>query len=79
MTSLIMSKCAECENSVSAWDDDTRPLCEYCGCDTELQYSVKIHTAHLGGHAVATCSECDFTCVYWDCACDLVHECEADK
>lgn len=55
-------------------------LCETCleECSTPKPDSVTISRAHFTGAAVATCSACSFTCAYWECACELVHECEGN-
>ena len=44
-------------------------------CTEPLPANVEIYRAHFGGHAVAKCNDFDFTSVYWECACDLDHEC----
>jgi hypothetical protein len=28
------------------------------------------------GFAVASCSKCSYRCAYWECACELEHDCE---
>jgi len=42
-----------------------------CVAPTSIQFS----HAHFSGNFVATCTSCKFVCAYWDCVCDLVHEC----
>ena len=32
------------------------------------------HTQFSGAY-VATCNLCDYVCAYWDCACELEHDC----
>lgn len=44
-------------------------------CDALLPHGVNISR----GTAFATCDFCSFKCAYWECACELVHDCEDDK
>lgn len=52
------------------------PCCEIPKDGTAA--NVSLSTARLSGGLVATCSACAFVCAYWECACELVHECEAN-
>lgn len=45
-------------------------------CDEIAPSYITFYNARFGGHAVAKCENCSFTSVYWECACDLEHECE---
>ena len=29
----------------------------------------------LFGDFIAKCENCDYVCAYWECPCELVHEC----
>jgi hypothetical protein len=31
------------------------------------------------GFAVATCSRCSYRCAYWECACELRHDCAEEE
>ena len=42
-------------------------------CDTEAPDTITVSPSG----AIATCSECSFKSALWECACELVHECEA--
>ena len=42
----------------------------------ELPSDVTITGSHFAGTPVATCDACDYRCVYWDCVCELDHECK---
>ena len=48
------------------------PYC--CGEDITLPNGVNISR----GTAFATCDFCSFKCAYWECPCELVHECEGN-
>jgi hypothetical protein len=37
--------------------------------------SVSTGYTHFSGAYVATCNLCDYVCAYWDCPCELEHEC----
>lgn len=43
-------------------------------CDTETPKTISVSR----GFAVATCSDCNFKVHYWECACELVHDCSED-
>ena len=43
-------------------------------CETEAPASVTVSPSG----AIATCSNCSFKSGLWECACELVHECEAN-
>lgn len=45
-------------------------------CEAELRAGITISNAWITGQPVAECAGCKFTAVYWECACDLEHECE---
>lgn len=63
---------------------DCTPFCDVCEgnqeyedeqCSEPLPANIEIYRATFGGHAVAKCKDCNFTSVYWDCVCELNHEC----
>lgn len=37
--------------------------------------SMSFGRSHLGGNPVAECSRCAFVSVYWECGCELAHDC----
>lgn len=47
-------------------------------CDTELPKSVYFSNTRLTASTIAECSACSFKSVLWECACELVHECEVN-
>lgn len=47
-------------------------------CDTELPKSVYFSNTRITGASIAECSACGFKSAYWECACDLVHECQEE-
>jgi hypothetical protein len=74
----ILTPCSECENETEVWDDDPRPLCEWCSHAEECKKpkNIRLGSAHFTGTAIATCSRCNFKSVLWDCHCDLEHICD---
>lgn len=44
-------------------------------CETPLPENMSV--AH--GTAMASCSNCSYRCAYWECACELEHDCEDNK
>lgn len=54
--------------------ENDAPYC--CGDDATLPEGVEIIRARFTGGSVAVCYRCDdFRCAYWECPCELVHEC----
>lgn len=53
--------------------------CDWCAAHAECvaPRGVIVSGAWLTGVPVARCLDCGWTCAYWDCACDLDHECLA--
>lgn len=49
----------------------------YCCEDPQLPKGMEVGHGLFGGYR-AIC-ECGYSCAYWDCACELVHDCEANK
>ena len=45
-------------------------------CAEPMPEGISIHRTILAGNLVATCKHCDYVCAYWECACELVHDCE---
>lgn len=44
-------------------------------CDGELPDGITL----AFGTAFATCYLCGYKCAYWECACELIHECNDDE
>jgi hypothetical protein len=53
-------------------EDNTEEWC--CGDSAEMPKSVTASYKTFGGYT-ATCSKCNFVCGYWECACELQHDC----
>jgi hypothetical protein len=66
------SHTCECGNEISFANESA---CDSCLCNEPLPETVRIATAHFGGHAVAECTQCDYKNVYWECNCSLEHDC----
>ena len=50
-------------------------LAVFC-CEADLPNGVSVGKAWLTGQFVATCAHSGFVCAYWDCPCELSHDCE---
>lgn len=74
----IITECNECENEVEVWEDNPRPLCEYCEHENECEppKNITFGTARWSGEGRAYCKKCDYVSGYWECGCDLEHDCE---
>jgi len=44
-------------------------------CTELAPESISFYSARMTGTGVAECKDCDFKSVYWECACDLFHDC----
>jgi hypothetical protein len=51
--------------------------CENCydECTELAPESITFYSARFSGTGVAECKNCNFKSVYWECACDLFHDC----
>lgn len=50
---------------------------ELC-CGAKYPKKVEIGFSHFSGMYRATCKKCSYVNVYWECACELEHDCEAN-
>ena len=50
-------------------------LDEVCCDEEQLPAGVSVGQAWLTGAFVATCASCSFVSAYFDCACELAHDC----
>jgi hypothetical protein len=77
----ILTDCTECDNKAEAWNDDPRPLCEWCSHAEECKPPKKFefYSAHFTGEGRAKCKKCTFVSAYFECGCDLVHDCKSYK
>ena len=50
---------------------------ETCECGEELQDTIETYNAWLGGNFTARCTTagCNFKSSYWECGCELNHNC----
>lgn len=75
---LVIAECTECGNEAEAWIDDNSPMCEYCQhaeiC--EPPKNITFGSAQWSGEGRAYCKKCDYVSGYWECGCDLEHNCE---
>ena len=45
-------------------------------CTQTPPESVEFDCARFTGNPVARCTQCEFVCVYWECNCELFHDCD---
>lgn len=48
-------------------------------CTAPLPDGIEIYSARFTGEGRARCLHCNFVCGYWDCACELEHDCEGEE
>ena len=53
-------------------------MVDYC-CDSKTPNGMTIYHSHFGGNLVAKCNSCTTIWGYWECACELVHDCQLVK
>lgn len=49
---------------------------EVCCINPKLPKGINTYYAHLSGAYVASCVNCEYVCAYWECACELAHNCK---
>jgi len=47
-------------------------------CNQPMPKTVTATYKTFGGYT-ATCSKCSFVCGYWECACELEHDCQEEE
>lgn len=52
---------------------------EYYCCDSKTPSGMTVYYSHFGGNLVAECDSCTTIWGYWECACELVHDCQLVK
>lgn len=57
--------------------DDFGNVIEVCCENPVLPKGISTGYGLFGGFR-AICDNCDYVCVYWDCVCELAHDCEAN-
>jgi hypothetical protein len=50
----------------------------YCCENAQMPKGMKAGHGLFGGY-VATCENCNYVCGYWECACELVHDCKENN
>lgn len=73
-----ITNCIECGNNVAVWDDDPRPLCEYCEHFEMCEPPEKIifYNSTITGEVRAECLDCRYVNIAWLCNCELEHDCK---
>jgi len=78
-----MELCATCNNDSKryAYLGKDEYECEDCYevCTEPAPESIEFYNTRITGTGVASCKNCSFTCVYWECACELSHDCESEN
>ena len=75
-----IARCS-CSNIATDTFSTGAPACEWCvGHESCAIPSSTITTGYFGwgGEYIAKCSTCSYVCAYWDCVCELDHECPAN-
>jgi len=70
------SPCAECSHDFYTAHLNAQGVCSDCFfgsvcCDAVLPDGVSVSF----GTAIASCERCSYRCAYWECACELRHDC----
>lgn len=75
----FVSTCRECLEDFYSDDLNDEMVCNGCefgsGCEMPLPSGVTVGFSHFAGTFRAVCDRCSFMSVYWECACDLRHDC----
>jgi hypothetical protein len=48
---------------------------DFC-CDVPAPKKIEFGFSHFAGMWRATCKNCSYVNSYWECACELEHDCE---
>lgn len=48
---------------------------EWFCCDSQGPKGMSFGMSSFGGAYVAKCSKCSYVCAYWECPCELEHDC----
>lgn len=48
---------------------------DYC-CNGDVPNGMTVYRSTITGCLVTRCDSCDTIWAYWECACELAHECE---
>lgn len=78
MTTATKYQCTECTNTFELFQTDNYTLCEYCAHEQECPTPKKIefYSSWMTNEPRAKCKKCTFVSAYWECGCDLTHNCK---
>lgn len=84
MTETKLAPCAWCNRDVMDYNasfngKDICADCEEDVCQEDYPDTFTFYTTRMAGNPVAQCLKCDYKAAYWECACDLIHDCEEDN
>lgn len=70
-------KCIECENTLEI-SEYQEPLCDFClhAKDCTPPKKIEFGNTWFTGNFVAKCKKCNFVSAYWECGCELEHDCD---
>jgi hypothetical protein len=51
---------------------------DYC-CNRGVPIYMTVYRSHMAGNLAAKCERCTTIWGYWECACELAHDCELVK
>jgi hypothetical protein len=70
------STCAKCSNIFYTRDLNSEGVCSDCFFEeTCCEASVPSKVNIAFGTAMASCERCSYRCAYWECPCELRHDC----
>jgi hypothetical protein len=76
MTIKELTYYCDCGNEADNSHEEGFPdTCVYCAHAEECETVIKKITFSSSG-AMATCNKCNYRCGYWECNCDLRHDCK---
>jgi hypothetical protein len=80
MTTKELTYYCDCGNRADNSHQEGFPdTCAECAhaeeCETVIK-KITLTNGYLSGQLMATCKKCDYKSAYWECNCDLRHNCK---
>jgi hypothetical protein len=76
MSAETVTRLCDCGNDAdNPHEEGFRDTCAECAHAEECETVIKKITFGRNG-AMATCKKCNYRCAYWECNCDLRHDCK---
>jgi hypothetical protein len=79
MSAETVARLCDCGNDADNYQEEGIPdTCSDCAHEAQCEPLKKITftSGYLSGQPVAACKKCQYKCVYWECNCDLRHDCK---